>query len=351
MQSLKQIVQIDQAIDDLKGVFPGPTHGQYLFIVNPMFGYAPSTWSQVPGLTRICTRAEFEARKAERQGKPSWDEHDYKFIHQGKNGHWYGSLKDNPASLPDIITDECWYYIEAASARRGEVFGDYRNTLEQRPSQIHPTGDLGRISGSAGAAEPAGRIGCGSGLVGVNPNYSVESDEKGALNLDLEMGIAKSYPALALHLAKEKLEAYQDSRAKPGNSADWYDYENQAAIKLPPVGELVEAAIPHTNGRDEKSVIWIEGRVIAYHEINGKQYAWFAEDGDNGFYTPNVLQFRPLDWNRKQEVPSPSPELSFHLSNAFNELQASARLLPEDDPRRAQIVALAGGVSAVKEVV
>lgn len=49
--------------------------------------------------------------------------------------------------------------------------------------------------------------------------------------------------------------------------------------------------------------------------------------------------------------PEPSPELSFHLSNAFNELQAGARLLPDSDPRRAQLVALAGGVSAVKEVV
>lgn len=49
--------------------------------------------------------------------------------------------------------------------------------------------------------------------------------------------------------------------------------------------------------------------------------------------------------------PEPPPELSFHLSTAFNELQAGARLLPDSDPRRAQLVALAGGVSAVKEVV
>lgn len=52
----------------------------------------------------------------------------------------------------------------------------------------------------------------------------------------------------------------------------------------------------------------------------------------------------------QQQNEQPEPELSFHLSNAFNELQASARLLPEDDPRRASIVSLAGGVSAVKEV-
>ncbi len=43
-------------------------------------------------------------------------------------------------------------------------------------------------------------------------------------------------------------------------------------------------------------------------------------------------------------------ELSFHLSNAFNELQASARLLPEDDPRRSALAGIAGAVNAVREV-
>ena len=62
---------------------------------------------------------------------------------------------------------------------------------------------------------------------------------------------------------------------------------------LPPVGARCEAAIPHTSGPDnERSFIWIEGSVIAYYEIKGKTYAWFAED--DGFYPPNVLEFRPI---------------------------------------------------------
>ncbi len=62
---------------------------------------------------------------------------------------------------------------------------------------------------------------------------------------------------------------------------------------LPPVGLRVEAAIPHATGPNcERSFIWIEGSVIAYHEIKGKTYAWFAED--DGFYPPNVLEFRPI---------------------------------------------------------
>jgi hypothetical protein len=62
---------------------------------------------------------------------------------------------------------------------------------------------------------------------------------------------------------------------------------------LPPVGLRCEAAIPHTSGPDnERSFIWVEGSVIAYYEIKGKAYAWFAED--DGFYPPNVLEFRPV---------------------------------------------------------
>lgn len=63
---------------------------------------------------------------------------------------------------------------------------------------------------------------------------------------------------------------------------------------LPPVGVVCEAGIPHISGpnNETRGIIWIEGTVIAYHVINGKTYAWFAE-GD-GFYPPGVFEFRPI---------------------------------------------------------
>ena len=76
---------------------------------------------------------------------------------------------------------------------------------------------------------------------------------------------------------------------------DWVDRPSPAwsGDGLPPVGVRCEAAIPHTSGPDnERSFIWIEGSVIAYYEIKGKTYAWFAED--DGFYPPNTLKFRPI---------------------------------------------------------
>ena len=80
---------------------------------------------------------------------------------------------------------------------------------------------------------------------------------------------------------------------------DFYQVSERPATQswsgegLPPVGVVCEAAIPHTSGPgNERSFIWIEGSVIAYYEIKGKTYAWFAED--DGFYPPAVLEFRPI---------------------------------------------------------
>ena len=53
--------------------------------------------------------------------------------------------------------------------------------------------------------------------------------------------------------------------------------------------------------------------------------------------------------NSEQQNEQPEPELSFHLSNAFNELQAGARLLPDTDQRKTQLAALAGAVGAIRE--
>lgn len=63
---------------------------------------------------------------------------------------------------------------------------------------------------------------------------------------------------------------------------------------LPPVGTVCEARIPHVSGpnNETRSVIWIEGRIIAYHTIKDKTYAWFAEV--DGFYPPGVFEFRPI---------------------------------------------------------
>lgn len=184
MKSFKKLIQIDEAINSLNGVFPGEKDYDYLHF-GPFDRYIASRWSRIAGLPYICTRAEFEARKAERDN--SWQE----------------------------------------LCRRNE---------------------------------------------------------------------SKHESYIQANVVEPWLKTPMTAQAKPN-----IDFE------------------------------WLANQFDDADDINA---VWALRD--------------KLHHKNK---PEPSPELSFHLSNAFNELQASARLLPEDDPRRASIVSLAGGVSAVKEVV
>lgn len=83
-------------------------------------------------------------------------------------------------------------------------------------------------------------------------------------------------------------------------SSDWInhketkDQDEWDGKGFPPIGYPCEAAINHIHGpegREVKTILWIPGRVIAYHPIKDKLYAWFAED-DGSFYQPAVLSFR-----------------------------------------------------------
>ena len=70
---------------------------------------------------------------------------------------------------------------------------------------------------------------------------------------------------------------------------------DRGGIGYPPVGHPCEAGIPHISGPEGaeiRSILWIPGYVIAYHQMNDRLYAWFAED-DNSFYQPGVYEFRP----------------------------------------------------------
>lgn len=284
MQSLMQLVRIDEAINALGGVFPGDDDFNYLHL-RPGGNYIASRWSRIVGLPYICTRAEFEARKAERQGKPSWDDAPKwaQWLAQDLSGAWF-FYKTKPGVIPGI-----WLGGRVSHRQEiGEVIGDWHNTLEQRPSHIHQTSDLGRSSGTVGA------------------NHIGESDEKGDV-----------YAAI---------EAMRDIRTA---------FANQAVSQFKASARYIDK---HPCGLNKVEVT-VEPDI---------DFEWLANQFDDADDINAVWALR--DKLHHKNKPETSPELSFHLSNAFNELQASARLLPEDDPRRSQIVALAGGVGAVKEV-
>jgi hypothetical protein len=291
-------------------------------VIDATGGEWPSNAFRCRAQKTFITRDEFEARKAERQKKPGWDDAPAwaNYMAQTDFGGWF-FYRENPTpseASPAFIGGWATGQTFTSSREAGEVIGDWRNTLEQRPSQIHQTGDLGRSSGTVGANH-------------IGEAARVVSD------------VAVVSPRLAISLARRLLPELFDNSPSLGEPADWYDYEKQKALRLPPVGVECEVYGP-VYQRSVKQ--WAKVKVYAHIDSEGLSEST-THAREFKLYTAD--SYRPLDWNPKVE-PEPEPELSFHLSNAFNELQASAHLLPEDDPRRAQLVALAGGVSAVREV-
>lgn len=84
-------------------------------------------------ICHVFSRSEVEARKAKLQNKPvKWPEF-VNLIVQDQDGDWfYGSYKDA------IISDGGWAGVGEGMfylAWKGEVIGDWRDTLEKRPEQ------------------------------------------------------------------------------------------------------------------------------------------------------------------------------------------------------------------------
>lgn len=128
--------RIDKAIDKTGGVYPGLDNDDYLHCGLPGVGYIACRWSRVVSTVLVCTRAEYEARKAERQNKPSWKD-------APEWANWLAQDGDDSAMW-------CWYRekpeaeslefsdgtISAFASSRGEVIGNWQYTLEQRPSHV-----------------------------------------------------------------------------------------------------------------------------------------------------------------------------------------------------------------------
>lgn len=160
---MKNIELIDKAINKFNGVWPkaefdgvdtnkwqeamllclapasdvGARHGEI---------HCGSTGFDSHYFELICTRTEFEARKAELQNKPDWDDvlakhPEAQYLAQWSDGEWMiYTAKPEIDTCEEFgsgffVTDETGgnAYL---TRRFGEVIGDWRDTLEQRPNHI-----------------------------------------------------------------------------------------------------------------------------------------------------------------------------------------------------------------------
>jgi len=75
--------------------------------------------------------------------------------------------------------------------------------------------------------------------------------------------------------------------AAPKQQAHWYDYENQKALRLPPVGEIVEMYA---------TASWFDVKLIAMDE--GKPIVKYLGCGNYYPASQSVKFYRPADWNK-----------------------------------------------------
>jgi hypothetical protein len=132
---MKNIELIDKAINQLIDWPSSESEEAHLYQFDSGRFVAGISGGSTPA--PFCTRAEFEARKAERQNKPDWkDAPDWaQWLAQDGGGRWYWY-----DGKPKAIGEEFGMPESGGKAlyqfKYGEVIGDWRDTLEQRPYHI-----------------------------------------------------------------------------------------------------------------------------------------------------------------------------------------------------------------------
>lgn len=134
-----------------------------------------------------CVRVEMSewlARRAELQNKPSWDDfgESAKFMAQDSDGAWM-AFESEPAANYHVWSSMrgwCGYAREGRDRCRGEVLGDWRDTLEKRPEQAKFEPFVS-VEDAATAKQPAPK-GSGNPILGMVladlANRALEGKEK-----------------------------------------------------------------------------------------------------------------------------------------------------------------------------
>ena len=130
------------------------------------------------------TKDQWLARRAELQNKPSWDDfgESAKFMAQDSDGAWM-AFESEPAANYHVWSSMrgwCGYAREGRDRCRGEVLGDWRDTLEKRPEQAKFEPFVS-VEDAATAKQPAPK-GSGNPILGMVladlANRALEGKEK-----------------------------------------------------------------------------------------------------------------------------------------------------------------------------
>ena len=132
----------------------------------------------------MITIDQWISRRAELQNKPSWDDfgESAKFMAQDSDGAWM-AFESEPAANYHVWSSMrgwCGYAREGRDRCRGEVLGDWRDTLEKRPEQAKFEPFVS-VEDAATAKQPAPK-GSGNPILGMVladlANRALEGKEK-----------------------------------------------------------------------------------------------------------------------------------------------------------------------------
>lgn len=93
-------------------------------------------------------------------------------------------------------------------------------------------------------------------------------------------------------------EQYEQRKAELAKESDndWYDYENQKAISLPPVGAECEV-FNHNLG---KSADWEKAKILFIGVFKCVYTSESCNERVGDVDTIDAVEFRPIDWNKNQ---------------------------------------------------
>lgn len=296
---------IDDAIDALGGKLPKrDASGEYILLNIPIS--RNESLEAIMKFPRqiICTKAEFESRKAERQNKPDWRgaPHWANWLSQDSDGVWCWYEPE-----PEVGDTAFKYPCQSLrfemvhSVRKGEVFGKWQDTLEQRPEVTK----------------------------GIQPHKPIAQVGKEAFDKFADSVCEKLFGpgALPAKAANPHKKITKEDLAKAGYIFCGDSFGFVQAKPEPAKAEQDWGLDP-----DDESGFDFEALANQFDNVDDANAVWALRD-------------KLLQKKRK------SPELSFHLANASKELQASAKLLEPESHLLQSITGVIGAIQAIREAV
>ena len=231
-------------------VWPCGKHQPWCYVVTKIDG--KRTWasnalsSSFP--YSLVDKDKWLARRAELQNKPSWDDfgESAKFMAQDSDGAWM-AFESEPAANYHVWSSMrgwCGYAREGRDRCRGEVLGDWRDTLEKRPEQSEFEQFVSVEDAKITIMQSDGDVKHFGGIIG--RRLPLEEDAATAKNCDQVVTINIKPDSTLIHQPRGRIKRITTSKYTKtihGVSVDVYDVLQAWCVSNPALQHLIKKAL------------------------------------------------------------------------------------------------------------